>query len=70
MENKDTSLSTSPQLAIREQSGVAVALSGKQILSLYKKSEQSGVPFDTLKEVYDRGYSQNLSEQELSLIHI
>ena len=63
MENIDTSLSTSPQLEIREQSGVAVALSHKQILSLFKKSEQSGIPFDTLQEVYKRGYSSELTEQ-------
>ena len=64
MEVKDKSLLSSPQLALREQSGDAVALSGKQILSLYKKSEQSGIPFDTLKEVYNRGYSVALSEQD------
>jgi hypothetical protein len=63
MQNEDTSLQSSPQLAIGEQSGVVVALSGKQILSLYKKSEQSGVPFDTLKEVYQRGYAIDFSEQ-------
>jgi hypothetical protein len=63
MQNEDTSLQSSPQLALREQSGVVVALSGKQILSLYKKSEQSGIPFDTLKEVYERGYKADLSEQ-------
>ena len=60
---KDTSLNTSPQLAIDEQNGVVVALSQKQILSLYKKSEQSGIPFDTLKEVYERGYTSELTEQ-------
>ena len=63
MKNIDTSLSTSPQLEIREQNRDAVALSHKQILSLYKKSEQSGIPFDTLKEVYHRGYATDLSEQ-------
>jgi hypothetical protein len=60
---KDTSLHTSPQLALDEQSGVVVALSQKQIFSLYKKSEQSGIPFDTLKEVYERGYTSELTEQ-------
>jgi hypothetical protein len=60
---KDTSLSTSPQLAIDEQNGVAVALSQKQVLSLYKKSEQTGIPFDILKEVYERGYQLELTEQ-------
>lgn len=63
MQNEDTSLQSSPQLALREQSRGAVALSGKQIISLYKKSEQSGIPFDTLKEVYERGYSVDLTEQ-------
>jgi Domain of unknown function (DUF6321) len=55
---------SSPQLAIREQSGVAVALTHKQILSLFKKSENSGHSFDTLKEVYQRGYAENLSERD------
>jgi len=60
---KDTSLQTSPQLALVEQQGVVVVLSTKQVVSLFKKSEQSGIPFDTLREVYQRGYSQSLSEQ-------
>ena len=60
---KDTSLHTSPQLALVEQQGVAVAFTPKQILSLYKKSEYSGIPFDILKEVYRRGYTLSLSEQ-------
>ena len=63
MQNEDTSLQSSPQLAISERTKVAVALAGKQIISLYKKSEQSGIPFDTLKEVYERGYSVDLTEQ-------
>lgn len=63
MKNVDTSLQTSPQLALREQNGVAVALSGKQVVSIYKKSQQSGLPFDTLEEVYRRGYAEDLSEQ-------
>jgi hypothetical protein len=61
--DKDTSLSTSPQLEVREQNGVVVALSQKQIISLFKKSEASGIPFDTLKEVYERGFTSELSEQ-------
>jgi len=61
--SKDTSLHPSPQLVLVEQQGVAVALSMKQVISLFKKSEQSGIPFDTLKEVYQRGYTQSLSEQ-------
>ena len=60
---KDTSLQSSPQLVLVEQQVGAVALSPKQILSLYKKSEYSGVPFDILKEVYQRGYRESLSEQ-------
>ena len=60
MQNEDTSLQSSPQLV---ESRDVVALSGKQILSLYKKSEQSGAPFDTLKEVYQRGYAIDFSEQ-------
>jgi hypothetical protein len=61
MQNESLS---SPQLVIREQNGVAVALTHKQILSIFKKSENSGYPFDTLKEVYQRGYAENLSEQD------
>ena len=60
---KDTSLHTSPQLALVEQQGVAVVLTPKQIISLYKKSQYSEIPFDTLKEVYQRGYKESLSEQ-------
>jgi hypothetical protein len=60
---KDTSLHSSPQLALVEQPRVVVALSEKQVISLFKKSQQSGIPFDTLKEVYQRGYSQSSSEQ-------
>lgn len=48
---------SSPQLAIVEHQGVAVALSAKEVASIYKKSRQSGIPFDTLEEVYRRGYS-------------
>jgi hypothetical protein len=63
MQNEDTSLQTSPQLAFREQNRVAVALSGKQVVSIYKKSQQSGIAFDILEEVYRRGYAIDLSEQ-------
>ena len=63
MLENDTSLQSSPQLVLVEQPGVVVALSTKQVMSLFKKSEQSGIPFDTLKEVYQRGYAENLSEQ-------
>ena len=63
MENKDTSLSPSPQLEVCEQNGTAVVLSQKQVISLYKKSEQSGIPFDILKEVYERGFGLELTEQ-------
>jgi hypothetical protein len=61
---KDTSLHSSPQLALVEQQGVAVVLTPKQVISLYKKSQYSEIPFDTLKEVYQRGYTESLSEQE------
>jgi len=60
---KDTSLHSSPQLALVEQQGVAVVLTPKQVISLYKKSQYSEIPFDTLKEVYQRGYAESLSEQ-------
>jgi hypothetical protein len=53
----DKSLSTSPQLVFVEQHRAVVALSQKELTSLYKKSKQSGIPFDTLEEVYRRGYA-------------
>jgi hypothetical protein len=61
---QDKSLHTSPQLEFVEQNGVAVALSHKQVFSLYKKSEQSGIPFETLEEVYRRGYREAIVLQE------
>lgn len=60
MKEKNTNL-PSPQLVNEDR--IAVALAHKQIVSLYKKSEQSGIPFDTLKEVYQRGYALSSSEQ-------
>jgi len=63
MLENDTSLHSSPQLALVEQQGVAVVLAPKQVISLYKKSQYSEIPFDTLKEVYQRGYKESLSEQ-------
>jgi hypothetical protein len=45
-----------PQLVIAEHLGLtAVALTDKQKLSLYKKSQQSGYPTSILEEVYNRG---------------
>jgi hypothetical protein len=61
---QDKSLRTSPQLEFVEQNGVVVALSHKQVFSLYKKSEQSGIPFETLEEVYRRGYREAIVLQE------
>jgi len=61
--SKEISLQSSPQLVFVEQQGVAVAPSHKQIISLYKKSEQSGISFDTLLEVYKRGFAASLDEQ-------
>ena len=49
---------------IREHGRTALALSHKQTFSLYKKSQNFNIPFDTLKEVYERGYAVNFSEQE------
>lgn len=43
------------QLAERIDSQSAVALTDKQKLSLYKKSQKSGYPIDILEEVYSRG---------------
>jgi len=57
MSEEDTSLQSSPQLVFNEQQeGVAVVLSEKETIALYKKSKQSGYSFDTLQEVYRRGY--------------
>lgn len=45
-----------PQLTIAEHLGKsAVALTDKQKLSLYKKSQQSGYPTSILEQVYNRG---------------
>lgn len=47
-----------PQLVFAEQSaGSAVVLTTEQKLSLYKKSQKSGISTDVLEEVYRRGYS-------------
>jgi len=62
--SKEKSLQSSPQLVFLEQQGVAVAPTHKQIISLYKKSEQSNIPFDTLFEVYKRGFAVSLNEQD------
>ena len=43
------------QLAGRFESQSAVALTDKQKLSIYKKSQKSGYPVDILEEVYRRG---------------
>jgi hypothetical protein len=44
-----------PQLAERFDAQSAVALTDKQKLSIYKKSQKSGYPVDILEEVYRRG---------------
>jgi hypothetical protein len=54
--NEQNSLLTSPQLANYEQLA-ALALSSKQIQSLYKKSKASGFPMETLEQIYYRGYT-------------
>ena len=47
-----------PQLVFAEQSaGSAVVLTTEQKLSLYKKSQKSGISTDVLEEVYQRGYT-------------
>ena len=47
-----------PQLVFAEQSaGSVVALTNEQKLSIYKKSQKSGISTDILEEVYRRGYS-------------
>ena len=61
--SEEKSLRSSPQLDFVEHQGVVVALSQKQVISLFKKSEQSGIAFDVLREVYARGYAIDLSEQ-------
>jgi hypothetical protein len=61
--SEENSLLSSPQLDFVEHAVSAVALTEKQVISLFKKSQQSGIPFDTLKEVYCRGYLVDLSEQ-------
>ena len=47
-----------PQLVFAEQSaGFAVVLTTEQKLSLYKKSQKSGISTNVLEEVYQRGYA-------------
>lgn len=47
-----------PQLVFAEQiAGSAIALTNEAKLSLYKKSQKSGIPTNILEEVYYRGYS-------------
>ena len=45
-----------PQLVFAEQTGSAIALTNEQKLSIYKKSQKSGISTDILEEVYRRGY--------------
>jgi hypothetical protein len=61
--SEETKSPSSPQLALEEQSGLVVALTPKQTVSLYRKSKSSGIPFDTLEEVYRRGYAEDMTEQ-------
>lgn len=60
MKNKN-SLLTSPQLENYDQP--ALALSPKQIHSLYKRSLTFGISMDVILEVYTRGYNVAQSEQ-------
>jgi len=46
-----------PQLVFAEQAESAIALTNEQKLSIYKKSQKSGISTDILEEVYRRGYS-------------
>jgi hypothetical protein len=61
--SKEKSLHSSPQLVFEEQQRVVVDPSHKEIMSLYRKSENSGHSFDTLLEVYRRGYKVSGDEQ-------
>ena len=45
-----------PQLVIAERNESAVVLTNEQKLSLYKKSQKSGISTDILEEVYRRGH--------------
>lgn len=58
------SLHTSPQLDNYEQH--ALALSPKQVHSLYKKSKAFGISLEVLEEVYTRGYNAVDSQKEQS----
>jgi hypothetical protein len=46
-----------PQLVVVEQNSSAIVLTNEQKLSIYKKSQKSGISTDILEEVYCRGYS-------------
>jgi hypothetical protein len=54
--SEEKRLQFSSQLAFVEQEEIAVVLSEKETLALYKKSQNSEHSFDTLNEVYRRGY--------------
>jgi hypothetical protein len=54
--SEEKRLQFSSQLAFVEQEEIAVVLSEKETLALYKKSQNSQHSFDTLNEVYRRGY--------------
>ena len=45
-----------PQLVFAEQTAGSVVVTNEQKLSLYKKSQKSGISTDILEEVYRRGY--------------
>ena len=45
-----------PQLVVVEHDGSAVVLTNNAKLSLYKKSQNSGISVDILEEVYQRGH--------------
>ena len=62
MKEKDSLLS-SPQLDNYEQQN-ALALSPKQLHSLYKKSKSFGIPLDVLEAVYMRGFATAPSNKE------
>lgn len=52
MEDKERNKS---QLVFAEHSRIAVDLTEKQLVALYKKSRQSNIPFSIIEEVYQRG---------------
>ena len=57
MKEKFNTIVSRPTVFEQGVSAVASSLSKEAVYSLYKKSQKSNIPFDTLETVYQRGYA-------------